>query len=204
MWKNRTVRCPKRALSKAYRAEKQGTTPWKAVKNNGLTIGQLESFTGGVVVEFVNEDYFLPENHRDPILMSLVEKIGSNDTVSAIISIRSESGSPSSALQRECFAKLLNNTLVRYNGEDVHLNAENYMQYAVRRVARGGMGNDKWDGFLFASIRGGQQDTVETHAGRGSLLFNSAKVDSIGTERKIVFSLRRDRRMYFGPSICQT
>ncbi len=148
--------------------------PWKNVKNNGLTLEQLESFSGGVVVEFVNEDYFLPENRSDPVFMSLVEKIGSNDTVSAIISIRSESGSPSSAQQRSCFTMLLNNTLVRYKGDDVYLNEENYMQYAVRRIARGGMGNDKWDGFLFVSIRGGQQDIIETHAGRESLLFNPA------------------------------
>ena len=34
--------------------------PWKDVKNNGLTMEQLRSFSGGVAVEFVNEDYFLP------------------------------------------------------------------------------------------------------------------------------------------------
>ena len=148
--------------------------PWKAVKENKLTIDQLNTFAGGVVVEFVNEDYFLPENQNHHVFKELLHRIGSDDVVSAIISIRSESGSSSSAVQRENFAKLIDNTKVQYKGQTVTITAQNYQNYALERIARGGTGNEKWTGFLFVSIRGGQQDTIETHRGEELLLFNPA------------------------------
>lgn len=148
--------------------------PWKDVKNNGLTIEQLQTFSGGVAVEFVNEDYFLPENQTNPVFLELKEKIGSDDTVSAIISIRSESGSSSSAVQRQYFAQLINNTYVKYKGQTICLNENNYQQYSIQRLARGGVGNANWTGFLFVCIRGGQQDTIETHHGQELLIFNPA------------------------------
>lgn len=148
--------------------------PWKAVKANGLTVEQLQSFSGGVAVEFVNEDYFDPSNFANPVFQELRRRIGSDDTVSAIISIRSESGSSSSQVQRDNFAKLINNTQVYYRGTYVTINKNNYMDYKLERIASGGTGNEKWTGFLFVSIRGGQQDTIETHRGRELLIFNPA------------------------------
>ena len=32
--------------------------PWKTIKNNNLTFDMLKSITGGVVVEFLNDDLF--------------------------------------------------------------------------------------------------------------------------------------------------
>lgn len=146
---------------------------WKAVNTNKLTLEQLKTFTGGVAVEFINEDYFLQENWQNPLFLELVNRIGSNDTVSAIISIRSESGSSSSAVQREYFAKLINNTTVNYRGTQVTLTANNYKDYAITQLESGGTGNEKWNGFLFVSIKGGQQDTIETHS-TNQTIFNPA------------------------------
>ena len=146
---------------------------WKVVKKNGLTIEQLESFSGGVAVEFVNEDYFLEENQENPVFVELKNRIGSDERVSAIITIRSESGSSSSAVQRRWFQELLNNTEVKYRGQTVLINESNYKNYAVRQIRPGGIGNDKWDGFLYVSIRGGQQDTIGTHD-EVHTLFNAA------------------------------
>lgn len=148
--------------------------PWKDVKNSRLTVEQLRSFSGGVAVEFVNEDYFLPENQNDPVFMALKDKIGIDEIVSSIITIRSESGSSSSAVQRENFAKLLNNTYVKYKGKDIYLNENNYQQYAIRRLRSGGIGNSNWEGFLYICIRGGQQDVIETHRGQDLKIFNPA------------------------------
>lgn len=148
--------------------------PWKAVRDNHLTIEQLSTFYGGVAVEFVNEDYFAPENQSNPVFQELIKRIGSDETVSAIISIRSESGSSSSAVQRDNFAKLINNTRVEYKGSTVTITASNYKDFALRRLESGGTGNEKWSGFLFVSIRGGQQDTIETHRGEELLIFNPA------------------------------
>lgn len=146
---------------------------WKSVKQNNLTIEQLETFTGGVTVEFINEDFFLPENQNHPLFKELTLKIGSDDVVSAMISIRSESGSSSSAIQRENYNKLINNTEVLYKGEKVIINENNYKDYAIKQITSGGTGNEKWEGFLFISIKGGQQDTIESHSGNMTI-FNPA------------------------------
>lgn len=147
---------------------------WKAVKNNNLTLEQLNAFEGGVVVEFLNNDFFSEENKNNDVFLALINKIGSNENISSIISIRSEGGSSSSNIQREAFAKLINNTNIIYNGSVVTINSSNYTEYKIKQLKSGGTGNEKWSGFLFVSIRGGQQDTIETHHGEELTLFNPA------------------------------
>ena len=148
---------------------------WKAVKNNNLTLEQLDTFEGGVVVDFINNDFFDEDNYKDGLFQELKERLGSNKNVSSIISIKSESGSSSSAVQREAFSKLTNNTKINYLGNEICINADNYEQYAIKQNIGGrGQGNDTWSGFLFISIRGGQQDTIETHSGKELTLFNPA------------------------------
>lgn len=147
---------------------------WKAVKENKLTIKQLYSFSGGVAVEFINNDFFDKSNEGNPVFEELRNRLGSDELVSSIISIHSESGSSSSAVQREAFAKLINNTKVNYKGRTVVINESNYTKYAISQTVSGGTGNEKWDGFLFVSIRGGQQDTIETHRGKELTIFNPA------------------------------
>ena len=148
--------------------------PWKTVKANHLTIEQLNSFYGGVVVEFVNEDYFLPENQKDTVFQELKNRIGGDDNVASIISIRSESGSSSSQLQRDCFARLIDKTEIIYRGSKVIVTKDNFMDYKLKRPGKGGRGNEKWSGFLYVSIRGGQQDTIQTHEGKKLCVFNPA------------------------------
>lgn len=148
---------------------------WDAVKRSELTIQQLDTFEGGVVVEFVNNDFFDANNKENNVFNELVLRLGSNENVSSIISIKSEAGSSSSAVPREAFAKLVNNTSVRYKGNLVTVNRSNYMEYALSQDIKGrGQGNDTWSGFLFVSIRGGQQDKIETHSGQELTLFNPA------------------------------
>lgn len=147
---------------------------WKAVKNNKLTIEQLSSFSGGVAVEFINNDFFDKSNNENPVFVELCNRLGSDEIVSSIISIHSESGSSSSAVQREAFSKLINNTKVMYKGKDVIITKDNYSDYSISQKVSGGTGNEKWDGFLFVSIRGGQQDTIETHRGQELTIFNPA------------------------------
>ena len=147
---------------------------WKAVRDNNLNIVQLDTFEGGVAVEFVNNDFFDNSNYSYPIFSELIKRIGSDDNVSAIISIRSEDGSSSSQIQREAFKKLISNTEINYKGEKVIITEENYNDYAIKQTASGGKGNEKWSGFLYICIRGGQQDTIETHKGVEYTIFNPA------------------------------
>ena len=147
---------------------------WEVVKNNKLTIEQLATFSGGVAVEFINNDYFDDDNKKNPIFEELKNKLGSDEVVSSIISIRSNDGSSSSSIQREVFEKLTSNTEIKYKGSNIIINKDNYKDYAIKKTAIGGIGNDKWDGFLYISIRGGQQDTIETHHGLELTVFNPA------------------------------
>lgn len=147
---------------------------WKVVNNNELTIDQLKSFSGGVAVEFINNDFFDVSNQKNEVFKELKKRLGSDDIVSSIISIRSEDGSSSSQVQRDAFNKLINNTEVLYKGEKVIINKTNYEEYAIKKEKTGGIGNDKWSGFLYISIRGGQQDTIETHKDQELTIFNPA------------------------------
>lgn len=151
---------------------------WKKVKENNLTMEQLNSFSGGVVIEFVNNDFFLEQNQTDPLFTELKNKLGSDGIVSSIISIRSEAGSSSSEEQRNAYEKLIQNTEVNYEEEGEKkiavLNPKNLENYYLRKKGgAGGTGNEKWEGFLYISIRGGQQDTIISHHGNITL-FNPA------------------------------
>lgn len=146
---------------------------WSSVRDNNLTIEQLNTFEGGITVELVNEDYFIEDNRNNPVFAELVNRIGSDDNVSSIITFRSETGLSSSSHQREYFNRLLNNTEVNYKGEQITINEDNYTDYYLTQTEQGGVGNEKWSGFLFVSIRGGQQDSIESHI-ENITLFNPA------------------------------
>lgn len=148
--------------------------PWKDVINNNLTLEQLNSISGDVVIDFRNNDFFDKNNFDNPLYKYLSSHLGSDDNVSAIISIRSEAGSSSSSMQRKCFDKLTNNFVVTYNNKKITLTKSNYLKYALKRIKNGGKGNDTWSEFLFISIKGGQQDTIETHKNQEITLFNPA------------------------------
>ena len=150
---------------------------WKTVKKNKLNMEKLNSFENGVVVEFMNNDFFDEENQNNSLFIELKNRLGSDENVSSIISFRSENGSSSSSIPRIAFSKFLDNTEVIYNGQKIIITKNNYMDYRLEKIVDGagsGVGNDKWTGFLFVSIRGGQQDTIETHKNHALTLFNPA------------------------------
>ena len=150
---------------------------WKTVKKNNLNIEKLESFENGVVVEFMNIDYLDDDNQNDPVFIELKNRLGSNKNVSSIITFRTENGSSSSSIPRIAFSNFINNTEVIYNDNKIIINKNNYMNYALEKTLDGsgsGIGNDKWKGFLFVSIKGGQQATIETHKNKSITLFNPA------------------------------
>lgn len=150
---------------------------WSAVKKNKLTIQQLETCENGIVVELLNGDYFDKENYKNNTFKELIKRIGSDQTVSSMISFRSENGSSSSEIPRKYFNMFLNNTKVIYKNSKIVINKDNYSNYAIKKTIDGTgslCGNDKWDGFLFVSIKGGKQDTIETHKNKSITLFNPA------------------------------
>lgn len=148
--------------------------PWRTVLKNNITFEQLESFEGGVVVEFLNNDFFETKYEANPLFNKLKNLLGSDDTVSSIISIHSEGGDTSSKLPLYCYEKLLNNTKVKYKNKTIKINEDNYKDYIIKQNHSVGKGNNIWSGFLFFSIKGGQHKAYESHTGKGLTLFNPA------------------------------
>lgn len=170
---------PKELYQKRTPRKNRALLSWKVICNNNLTYEQLEAFEGGVVVDFINNDFFDDESKYKGTLLALFrilkKRLGSDEVVSSIISIKSEEGSSSSEIQRKAFDKLVNNTKVLYKGEEIIINKMNYMSYAIKQNIRAaGQGNHTWNGFLYISIKGGQQDKIETHKDQELTLFNPA------------------------------
>lgn len=137
---------------------------WKTVSKNGLTLEQLKTFSGGVVVEFINNDYFQEDNNKDSLFNYLKGKLGSDDIVSSIISIRNEDGGSSSQIARNAFEKL---KISFPNWKELIIKRKNNITNPVN------IGNEKWNGFVYVYIAGGQQDVIKSHT-KDQLLFNPA------------------------------
>lgn len=166
---------PKELFQKRCPRKNRALISWEAVVKNNITLEQLETFEGGVVVEFINNDFFNCENQKNELFNILKQRIGSDENVSSIISIRSENGTSSSAVQRLAFKNLINDTKIIYKDKEIIINEDNYKDYAIKQdIKRKGQGNETWSGFLFISIKGGQQDKIETHQGEELTLFNPA------------------------------
>ncbi len=165
---------PKELFQKRTPRSKRALIPWKTVLNNNITLEQLNTFENGVVVEFLNNDFFDKKNESNKTFRQLKELLGSDDNVSSIISIHSEGGTSSSSVQRICFNELLNNTKVTYKNKTIIINKDNYKDYLIKQNRSGATGNDTWSGFLYFSVKGGQQDTIESHKNQSLTLFNPA------------------------------
>jgi hypothetical protein len=151
---------------------------WKSVKNNKLTYNQLKSFSGGVVVEFINEDFFNHFNNKNKLFKLLKTKLGSDEVVSSMISFRTENGDPSSFQARKYYCDFIKGTQLTYKEKKIFINSDNVSKYFLKRLQSftkdKSIGNEKWEGFLFISIRGGQQDSIFSHNGLKTRLFNPA------------------------------
>lgn len=151
---------------------------WRDVYNNQLTLEQLNTFSGGVVVEFINNDFFDEIYYNEPLYIELKNRIGSDENVSSMISIRNESGSSSSKVQRIAFEQLIDNTELIYRNKKVIINKDNYSNYKIVRKADVSnpvnIGNEKIEGFIFIDIKGGQQDKIASHEGLEEKIFNPA------------------------------
>lgn len=166
---------PLELFQKRCRRNNRALISWRSVVENNLSFDQLNSFEGGVVIDFVNHDFFTTETRQHQLFPILEKRLGSEENVSAIISIRSEQGNSSSAIPREAFEILTNNTTLNYKNETITITKDNYLSYSIKQDINGkGYGNETWSGFLFISIRGGQQDKTETHPGQNLTLFNPA------------------------------
>lgn len=151
---------PDTLFQKRTSRKNRALIPFKHIVESRIDYEWLNSFEGGVVVEFTNNEYFdqlnMPEEDQHSIFKKLKDKLGSDDNVSAIICIRS-TGESSSQSQREALKKL--NTFLQSKNktiEDVLIQRKDSVQYS-------GIGNDKWSGFVYYSVKGGNKDAIDSH-----------------------------------------
>lgn len=173
---------PKKLYLKRMPRDSRAIIPWNYVISNGLTYEMLESFEGGIVVEFVNEDIFSsPEQNKDKELYEkLMSNLGSDNKVSSIISIRS-TGESSSINEQYTFEKLIDNSKFIYRNKEVTINSENIKDYIIKKKKtkkknnkRVSQGNDWWKGFIFYEISGGNNKNTKKSHTKDVTLFNPA------------------------------
>jgi hypothetical protein len=137
---------------------------WKILKQNSMSIDHLQTFFGGVCVEFVNDDFFNGANKNDELFNYLTSKIGSDEKISAMLSFRNEDGDSGATISRENFNYFVSEP------------NENYFPIKRKFKKVPGKGdNSVWEGNLFYSIKGGSQESYESHSDSDEpMLFNPA------------------------------
>lgn len=152
---------PKELFLDRVSRKSRALIPYRTVIKNKLGLKELESFENGVTVEFVNNDYFEENNE---LAITLKGKLGSDGKIASIITIKSE-GDSSSAIQREAYQKLLDNFGVQTIKNNLLMRKADY---------NNSVGNEQWCGFIYYSIKGGQQDKILSHDKGDVGLFNPA------------------------------
>lgn len=124
---------------------------WKIIDNNKIKLYHLKTFYGGICVELVNHDYFKKSNNK--LLNTLKKDVGSNNIISSMISLRNEAGISNSSLQRDIF-----------NKQKIIKNIKYPIIERDSKIGYKGKGdNSVWKGKIYYSIRGGEQNSIESH-----------------------------------------
>ncbi|WP_065378166.1 hypothetical protein [Gemella sanguinis] len=164
--------------------------PYEHVINNNLSYSNLMHFEGGVAVEFINNDYFdqldKPENEQSSIFKELKDKLGTDTKVSAIISIRS-TGLSSSNLQKSAYKRL--KEYLREKHLDEQSNLLIRWKDNLPITTPKGVDNDKWEGFIFYEIKGGDQNSIKSHDKRINLFNPSVEYASKVVSKDITLVL---------------
>lgn len=156
---------PKELWQKRTSVSNRVLLRWKLIKQNKITLNQLKTFYGGLCVDFVNDDFINPQNQKNKLFQYLKSQLGGNDMISSMISIRNEDGSSSSQFLRDTYRKIVN-IVGKDNLKPIERNAV---------IPYSGFGrNDVWKGNFYYSIRGGQQNSIESHKNISPQLFNPA------------------------------
>jgi hypothetical protein len=138
---------------------------WKILKQNNMTLEQLQTFFGGVCVELVNEDYYSEANKKNKEFNYLISKIGSDEKISAILSFRNEDGDSGATKARGSYTQFVSEPKGKY--APIQRNPK------VPYVGKGD--NKVWEGNSFFSVKGGSQESFESHSNmEDPALFNPA------------------------------
>lgn len=154
---------------------------WKTILNNNITIEQLSNFKGGVCVEFVNFDFITNHYMNDERYIYLADVLGGDDMISSIITFRTEDGDSGGTNARKSYNKFkelidtdrLDLTLVPIKRKSLS-EIEKILGKKLSKIPGKGP-NSFWSGNYYMSIKGGEQNSFESHSKLDNqLLFNPA------------------------------
>ena len=162
--------------------------PFKSIINNNITVENLSDFSGGLCVEFVNDDYFNEEYRKTEQFRFLSALIGGNGIISSIISFRTEEGDPGATIPRQCWEEYITEgpdstfSITDINGQNLKLIPITRNQEVIDKIKARGSGlhigrgtNELWKGNAFWEIKGGDQTSIQSHATNArEALFNPA------------------------------
>lgn len=147
--------CSSQRMSQAGRV----LIPYDIIIKNNITLNQLETHTQGITVELPFKEYKKIKNSKliCELESYLLDNIGEDGTVSCIITIRGEKGYSGSTELREQY-KDFEIVAKEKNWEPIIRKKELQIKHGDTYI-----GNEKWRGQYYYNIRGGEQDTLESH-----------------------------------------
>ena len=180
-----SIPCTTKRISKNSRL----FIPYSVVVSNNLTISQLSSYNHSICIglsffeyEKIIEKY--EENKEETkddnciIEKYLIENIGSNNTVSCIVTIMKEDGDSSSTIQREYYKRLIK-----------IIEKKNWKPLSIENISKNKhKGNDKWEGHYYYNIKGGQQENIFSWVNKEPQIFTSYK--SFMASQKVILTTR--------------
>lgn len=161
---------PEKLFQKRTSRQNRVLIPWKTIEQNNITIKQLETFYGGICVEFVNYDFFNPKYDNNLIHTHLKNLVGTNGLISSMISFRTEDGDSGANIPRSSFiefSRLIDEGLLNFTKTPIL--RDDKFEYS------GKGSNEVWKGNIYYSIKGGDQNSIESHTNdQNPQIFNPA------------------------------
>jgi len=138
--------------------------PYYLIKKNNLTLDILNTYTSGICVGISPSKFQELSNNdsNDDLDDYLINNIGSDETVSAIIVIIKSNGYSGSSKERE-EKKIL----------DLLIQQKKWKPIIKKTNAN--KGNDKWEGHYYYNISGGEQDIIQSWTGSEEQIFTTYK-----------------------------
>jgi len=139
------------------------TIPYRQL--GSVTLDDLRTINNGVVVVLENGDYFNIQHSSSPLDKYLLENIGGDKTVSAIVAFRSVGGTSSSAATMKIYEKM--KPIIE---EQKWIPVERISPATIPH-GKTYIGNDKWKGHYYVNICGGSnKKKVQTHCAENGAL----------------------------------
>lgn len=138
--------------------------PYELVRSNHLTLEQLNTHVNGVCIGISPSKFreLTNNSHNNELDHYIINNIGSNNNVSAIVDIIKTPGFSGSSKERE-EKKILDELIKVYNWKPI-----------IKKTKQN-KGNDKWEGHYYYNISGGEQTTFKSWEGKEAQIFTTSK-----------------------------